>query len=149
MRLYRSLDSVVGGDEPARAWLSGPNEVRTACAKVGSWRWRFLTDSPVLTRIDPVGMTVFRVQVETRAVDLRKPPFDRDATAGAIVYRSVRDPEEGTRAALLTPAAFVRWQSEGDTRAWSLAVRSDGVSWRRGFGETFAFAAAHWRPPDA
>lgn len=25
VRLYRSLDSIVGGDEAARAWLAGPN----------------------------------------------------------------------------------------------------------------------------
>lgn len=149
----------------------GAEAVRTACAEVGYWRWRFLADAPQLARIDPVGMTAFRVQVETRAVDLRKPPFDRDAAvwthrrdyagtqafgrvaraaeAGAIVYRSVRDSEDGTCVALLTPAAFARRQPDADTQEWSLAVRTDGVSWQRGFGETFEFAAAGWLPPDA
>lgn len=149
----------------------GAEAVRTGCAEVGYWRWRFLTDSPDLPRIDPVGMTAFRVQVDSRAVDLRKSPFDRDAAiwthprdytgtqafgrvaraakAGAIVYRSVRDPKDGTCVALLTPAAFARRQPDGDTQEWSLTVRPDGVSWRRGFGETFEFASAGWQPPDA
>ncbi len=145
----------------------GAEEVRTGCAEVGYWRWRFLTDAPHLTRIDPVDMTAFRVHVDTRAVDLRRAPFDRDAAvwthrrdyggtqafgrvaraaqAGAIVYRSVRDPEDGTCAALLAPAAFAKRQPDRETQEWAITVRPDGVSWRRGVGETFEFAAAGWR----
>lgn len=141
----------------------GAEAVRTGCAEVGYWRWRFLIDAPALRRIDPVGMTAFRVRVDTRAVDLRKPPFDRDtavwthpgdyagtqafgrvareARAGAIAYRSVRDPHEGTCVALLTPDAFAKRQPDRDTQEWSLAVRTGGVSWRRSTGETFEFAA--------
>ena len=56
----------------------GADELRTACAELGYWRWRFLMESPALTAIDPRQQTVFRVAVAALAVDLREPPFDRD-----------------------------------------------------------------------
>mgnify|MGYP001275827799 CR=1 FL=1 len=55
----------------------GAEAVRTACAEVGYWRWRFLRDSPGLERIDPKPQTVFRAAVASPAIDLRKPPYLR------------------------------------------------------------------------
>ena len=145
----------------------GAGAVRTSCAEVGYWRWRFLVDAPALSRVDPVAMTAFRVQVATHVVDLRKAPFDRDAAVWAhkrdyagtqalarvaraagvesLRYRSVRDPGDGVCVALLTPAAFRRRVPDRETQEWWLAVRPDGVSWRRGETEAFDFSAADWR----
>ena len=34
------------------------DEVRTACAELGYWRWRHLLDTPALTRMPPASQTV-------------------------------------------------------------------------------------------
>jgi hypothetical protein len=54
----------------------GADEVRTACAELGYWRWRHLNESPALTAMPVKPQTVFRAQLATLAVDLRRPPFD-------------------------------------------------------------------------
>ena len=131
----------------------GAGSVRTACAELGYWRWRFLLDAPELERLEPVAHTAFRSQIDTRAVDLRHPPFDRDRDAwghpsdyrrcqnfaaqcrqtdlGAIVYASVRDPEPGWCIALLRASAFARPRPLTGNQTWWLAVNADEVVWRR------------------
>jgi hypothetical protein len=145
----------------------GAQTVRTACAELGYWRWRFLLDTEGLDEIGPVPHTAFIARLRTPAIDLRKRPFDadagawehrsdysrtqefgriaRDAGAGAIIYRSVRDPEPGWCVAVLTPAAFARPRPEPATQTWWLVVRSEGVNWRRLQGESLIHAADHWR----
>lgn len=145
----------------------GCEDLRTGCAEVGYWRWRFLTDAPALARVDPVAMTAFRVHVETQAVDLRRAPFARaaavwthptdyggtqafarvarEASAGAIAYRSVRDPADGTCVAVLDPGAFKKRVPDRETQEWWLAVRPDGIAWRRGQGEALEFDSAPWK----
>jgi len=142
----------------------GAEAVRTACAELGYWRWRFLTDAG-LDHLEPVAHTAFRTRVETTAVDLRKPPFSRDAglwmspdsyTAtqafgrvareadlGAIVYRSVRDPKPHWCAAVLTPAAFATRKPEAAKQSWWLAVTCSEAVWRRE-QESFTFPASLW-----
>lgn len=141
------------------------DEVRTACAELGYWRWRFLRDAVELERLEPVAHTAFRAELATAAVDLRTPPFAadaalwtdpadyratqafarvaRDAQLGAVVYRSVRDPEPAWCVAVLTPHAFATPNPESATRTWWLAVQQDAVVWRRA-SEAFIFAAAGW-----
>lgn len=143
----------------------GAQAVRTACAELGFWRWKFLCDAVDLARIDPVAHTAFRVAIATRAVDLRAPPFDasagtwthrsdysgtqafartaREAGQGAIVYASVRDPAPGWCVAVLTPEAFAARRPHAHTQTWWLSVDRARVRWQRD-GEAFAFEATGW-----
>jgi hypothetical protein len=139
----------------------GADAPRTACAELGYWRWRFLLDSPDLDSLDPAPQTVFQVSVGGLAVDLREPPFvrqrrrwtdpveyeacqrlasgARDRGIDLIRYESVRDPEHGGAAALLTPAAF-RSKVPRVEETWYLAVRRDRVRWSRSPGVGFEFS---------
>ncbi|WP_222948298.1 RES family NAD+ phosphorylase [Thauera sedimentorum] len=139
--------------------------VRTACAELAYWRWRFLIDAVDLERLEPVAHTAFRVRIATKAVDLRRPPFDRDAAAwtdpldyratqafaavarqagiGAIVYRSVRDPRPAWCVALLTPTGFAAPRPEPRRQTWWIAVQRDAVVCRRE-DEVLEFAAGDW-----
>lgn len=143
----------------------GAETIRTACAELGYWRWKFLRDAVDLERIEPVAHTAFRVEVATSSVDLRQAPFDRDAAVwrhrsdyaatqafariarqaelGAILYQSVRDPEAGWCLAVLTPAAFARPRPYPAMQTWWIAVRRDEVSWRRE-NQAMTFVAAEW-----
>lgn len=131
----------------------GAQQVRTACAELGYWRWRFLTDAVELERLGPVAHTAFRAAISTAAVDLRELPFEagsavwthpgdygptqdlaraaREGEVGAIVYRSVRDPHPSWCVAVLTPAAFARRRPQLPVQNWWLSVDRGGVIWRR------------------
>ena len=142
--------------------------IRTACAELGYWRWRHLTDSPGLAAMPTKPQTVFRVKVAAAAVDLRAPPFvanrarwtdpldygacqafartAREAGIEAIRYESVRDPEHGGCCALLTPDAFAA-RRHADPQTWWLSVLRDRVVWQRSgspSGESFEFLASGW-----
>src|SRR5581483_2203326 len=106
----------------------GAEALRTSCAEVGYWRWRFVADSHGLSRLDGVPHTIFQASACGPAVDLRAKPFRRDAKkwhnpnqygdcqgfarvareAGTRIlrYESVRDPEHGGCAAVLDCRAF-------------------------------------------
>ena len=108
----------------------GAEARRSACAELGYWRWRFLADSSGLASLGPSPQTLFLVRVKGRAVDLRRKPFSRqaarwrdpddysatqafaatarEAAVEIIRYESVRDPDKGGCAALLSPAAFAQ-----------------------------------------
>lgn len=139
----------------------GAQHVRTACAELGYWRWKFLRDAVDLSRIEPVAHTAFSVDIATPAIDLRVPPFDADAATwrhpadyapcqafaavareaglGGIVYRSVRDPRPAWCVAVLTPAAFAKHKPNAERQTWWLAVARDKVVWRRN-EQSFVFA---------
>jgi hypothetical protein len=143
----------------------GAQGVRTACAELGYWRWRFLRDAVDLTLLEPVAHTAFKVRLSTRVVDLREPPFAPDRHAwmhpsdyaatqsfaraareggvGAILYRSVRDPMPAWCVALLTPLGFASSTPDRVTQTWWLAVHQDGVVWRRE-RQSLIFSAAAW-----
>jgi hypothetical protein len=130
----------------------GADEIHTACAELGFWRWRFLMESPALAAIESHQHTVFRVTVATLTIDLRKPPFDRnqgnwtdpshyEATqalakisrevgVGAIRYQSVRDRERGGCGAVLRPDAFAENKPQ-ETQTWWLSVTRARVIWQR------------------
>jgi hypothetical protein len=130
----------------------GTDEIRTACAELGFWRWRFLMESPVLSVLDPRQQTVFRVAVATLVIDLRTAPFNREmeewtdpvryeatqafakvsreAGVGAIRYQSVRDPEQGGCGAVLKPDAFAE-NKPLETQTWWLSVTRARVIWKR------------------
>jgi hypothetical protein len=132
----------------------GAEEVRTAAAELGYWRWRFLKDAPDLSRLPPVAHTAFRASARTdAALDLRVPPLDRDAGAWtdpdsyaatqalaraareakveAIVYASVRDAERGMCVALLAPTAFAAKAPDAPTQTWWLSVQPEQAIWVR------------------
>lgn len=142
----------------------GAETIRTACAELGYWRWRFLCDSPALEAIDPQMQTVFRAAVAGPTLDLRAPPFDgdraqwvsasydatqrlatsaREAGIAIIRYESVRDPERGGCGAVLSARAFAEKQPLAREHWW-LAVSRERVVWKRDHGgqpTTFEFDA--------
>lgn len=131
----------------------GAESVRTACAELGYARWKFLKDAVDIDQLEPVAHTAFRVDVHTSSIDLRAAPFNKQASlwchptdysatqllarkaraanVGAIVYQSVRDPDAGWCAAVLSPVAFAAKKPHSLMQNWWLAVHQDEVIWRR------------------
>lgn len=147
----------------------GADEVRAACAELGYWQWRFLVESPQLTSIDWRPRFIFAAQVSTGMVDLRLSPFKRDrkiwmaknsyagtqdfaricrsAGVGGILYQSVRDPEAGCCAAILTPKAFKGPPDQTKGQNWLVYISRNEVVWRRDTPfqtEEFIFTPAYW-----
>jgi hypothetical protein len=138
-------------DDPG-VWY-GAEAVRTSCAELGYWRWRFVMDSHGLTRLDAVAHTVFQALARGKSVDLRKEPFVRDAGMwgnpgdyGAchglarvaraaetqiIRYASVRDPEHGGCGAVLDCRAFSGTGGVRQRQSWFLTVDRQRASWVR------------------
>jgi len=146
---------------PGGSRFRGPNdpgvfyaadEVRTACAELGYWRWRHLLDTPTLTSMPTRPQTVFRAKLDATTIDLRQRPFSRDrdtwtdasdyagcqrfgavarrAGVGAIRYESVRDPKHDGCCAVLAWSAFAR-PSPDEQQTWMLSVTRDRVVWQR------------------
>ena len=147
----------------------GADEIRTACAELGYWRWRHLADTPALEAMPTKPQTVFKVRIATATVDLREPPFvrdrphwtepkdysmcqrfartARDAAVGAIRYESVRDPKRGAACAVLSPAAFDP-PVPLEQQTWMLSVSRDRVVWQRTHAlqvDEHEFPARAWR----
>ena len=138
-------------DDPG-IWY-GAEAVRTSCAELGYWRWRFVMDSHGLTRLDGVAHTVFQAVARGKSVDLRKEPFVRDAgmwgnpddygachglarvaraaEAQIIRYASVRDPEHGGCGAVLDCRAFSGTGGVRQRQSWFLTVDRQRASWVR------------------
>jgi hypothetical protein len=130
----------------------GADQVRTACAELGYWRWRHLLDATALDAMPARPQTVFRTRIAAATVDLREPPFARDRAAwthpsdygdtqrfavvareadvGAIRYESVRDPQHGGCAAVIALSAFAR-PAPFDWQTWTLSVTRARVVWQR------------------
>jgi hypothetical protein len=131
----------------------GAEAVRTSCAELGYWRWRFVRASHGLTRLDGVTHTVFQAMACGNAVDLRREPFARDgqtwsnpesyagcqafartareAEVRIIRYASVRDPEHGGCGAVLDVGAFSGTGGVRQRQSWFLTVDGDRASWVR------------------
>ena len=147
----------------------GADEIRTACAELGYWRWRHLLDTPALAAIPTRAQTVFRASVAARTIDLREKPFVRDrvrwthrtdytacqalarvarsAGVSSIRYESVRDPERGGCAAVLDPTAFAK-PAPLERQTWLLSVSRTNIVWQRTDGlksATFEFPAVTWQ----
>jgi hypothetical protein len=130
----------------------GADEVRTACAELGYWRWRHLLDTPDIRAMPTRPQTVFRARLAATVVDLRAAPFAqhrrtwtdpddyagcqrmgvtaREAGVGAIRYESVRDPRKGGCCAVLAWQAFAR-RSPAEAQTWALTVTTTRVTWQR------------------
>lgn len=144
----------------------GAESIRTACAELGYWRWRFLEDSEGLRQLGPAPQTLFESRARSLAVDLESRPFSRDerrwtdpvdytetqrfavaaraAKIGMILYRSVRDDRPGRCGAVLAPSAFEPRHPVSPTQTWLLTVKADFVYWQRD-RESFAFDMRRWR----
>lgn len=131
----------------------GAEAVRTSCAELGYWRWRFVRDSQGLTRLDGVPHTLFQAVARGKAVDLRVKPFVRDETAWSnpddcgpcqalartartaeiqiIRYASARDPDHGGCGAVLDCRAFSGTGGVRQRQSWFLTVDSHRASWVR------------------
>jgi len=128
----------------------GADEIRTACAEVGYWRWRFLRASPQLSALPVRAQTLFRAAAAGRTIDLRLPPLDaararftspadysatqsyarraRQAGVEILRYESVRDPQHAGAAVLFTPAAFSA-VAPLELQTWLLDVQATRVTW--------------------
>lgn len=138
-------------DDPG-VWY-GAEAVRTSCAELGYWRWRFVRESHGLNRLDAVPHTVFQVMARGTCVDLRTEPFVRDermwadpddysacqglarvarkAETQVIRYTSVRDPEPGCCGAVLDCRVFSGTGGVRQRQSWFLTVDSHCASWVR------------------
>ena len=144
----------------------GAESIRTACAELGYWRWRFLEDSEGLKQLGPAPQTLFESRARALAVDLEARPFSRDARRwtdpvdysptqrfavaaragkiGMILYRSVRDTQLGRCGAVLTPSAFEPRHPVSPTQTWFLTVKADFAYWQRD-RESYSFDMRCWR----
>jgi hypothetical protein len=152
-------------DDPG-VWY-GAEEVRTSCAELGYWRWRFVRDSHGLARLDGVPHTVFQALAGGKSVDLRRQPFARDKQVWSnpedyggcqvlarsareaemliIRYASVRDPERGGCGAVLDSSAFSGTGGVRQRQSWFLTVDGQRASWVRSgtrTGATYEFLFA-------
>lgn len=147
----------------------GADGIRTACAELGYWRWRFLMDSPELARIPPAPQTLFRVGLFGLTTDLRLGALARrraewtdpvnysacqTVAEGArrsgiavIRYESVRDPQGGGAAAVLDPGAFINPRPLS-LETWYLGITRQRVWWCRerfrGDELEFEFEMTRW-----
>jgi hypothetical protein len=144
----------------------GAETVRTACAELGYWRWRFLKDSAGLKELGPAPQTLFEVGVKTMAVDLERAPFSKDAAqwkhpsdysatqefgevaraagVGLIRYASVRDFLPGRCGAVLTHAAFSSKRPVSPQQTWFLTVTKDFAAFHRD-RDVLDFDMRRWR----
>ncbi|NTW47228.1 MAG: RES family NAD+ phosphorylase, partial [Chlorobaculum sp.] len=65
------------GEADPGVWY-GAERMTTAAAEMSYWRWRFMQDAG-FERLPSTQYSAFSVPVAGAMVDLRRPPFDRDA----------------------------------------------------------------------
>jgi hypothetical protein len=144
-------------------WYGG-DVLRTSLAEKSYWRLRFLLDSPGTPDLKPVPHTAFQATVRGKTIDLRVEPFSaqrkqwtqrtnyqatqalassaREAGIQIIRYESVRDPEHGGCAAVLTPDVFVKPRPKAQETWFIAASRAQVICARDGRdGQTWEFAA--------
>ena len=125
-------------------------EISTAIAEMAFYRLLFFAESPATPLpSNPAEYTAFAVPIDSgKILDLTASPFDRDrvawedrldyaacqsfaevarsAGAEAIVYRSVRDPQEGPNIAVLTASAFAATEPS-ERQTWRIRLSRAGV----------------------
>jgi len=138
----------------------GAEALRTSCAELGYWRWRFVTASRGLERLDGVPHTIFQAFARGTGIDLRKAPFVRDRALWTdpddytscqtlaraaraehidiVRYESVRDPEHGGCGAVLDARAFAG-VTPRQRQSWFLSVDRRRASWVRSSSRTEAY----------
>jgi hypothetical protein len=151
--------------DEAGVWY-GASGVRTCCAEVAYWRWRFVTDSDGLRDAAVhTQHTLFPATARGVAIDLDAPPWNalaaqwtadrdyaacqalaeaaRDHAVEWIRYRSVRDPA-GHCGAVLTAAALCE-PDLARQQTWHCRTTRARVSLVREFAEGFEFEASAWQ----
>jgi hypothetical protein len=148
------------------AWY-GADELRTASAETGYWRWRFLIDSDGLaSQALHTTHSFFRAQVRGRCLDLTRSPWNaardswrqsreygachelaaaaRNQRVAWIRYHSARV-EAGTCGAVFEAAALTLSRTS-PMQTWVCRSTRAGVRLQRSgaAGESFEFDAASW-----
>lgn len=142
----------------------GAEELRTACAEVAYWKWRFLMDSEALARSAlQTEHTFFRAKARGRCADLTAAPWKAAARAWMhpsdfgecqalaeaarrhavawIRYAAVR--AEGHCGAVLTPDALSLAEPFAQ-QTWACKTSAAGAWLQRAGGERYDFPAANW-----
>lgn len=147
-------------------------KIETAVAEMAFYHALFYAESPAAQRpTSPIEMTGFSVRAEgRRALDLTRPPFDRDrelwqnasnyapcqdfadrARAAAIElirYRSVRCPRGGTNLAILAIGAIVD-KTPVQRQTWHIFLRDKTVqAWAENPKIGFQFDISVWADMD-
>ncbi|HEY5899758.1 MAG TPA: RES family NAD+ phosphorylase [Burkholderiales bacterium] len=144
----------------------GAEELKTACAEVGYWKWRFLVDSDALRDSAlHTEHTFFQARVRGRCADLVAAPWKaatrawtqntdysqtqafgaeaREHGLGWIRYSSVRV-ADGLCAAVLGPEAL-SLADPFEQQTWACKTTASGAWLQRAGGGRFDFPADGWR----
>jgi hypothetical protein len=145
----------------------GAEELKTACAEVAYWKWRFLMDSDALAdRALHTEHTFFEAKVRGRCADLTAYPWKsashawrhktdysachdladeaRKRALAWVRYAALRVPE-GIGGAVLRPDSLSLADPLGQ-QTWACKTNAAGAYLQRpGLGERFEFSAAQWR----
>lgn len=100
----------------------GAATLRTACAEVAYWRWRFLMDSAALVQQAlHTEHTFFEAQVHGRAIDLVGPPWSscRPAWTHPSDYSATQSVADAARG---HQVQWIRYESVRDTEGHCAAV---------------------------
>ena len=142
----------------------GAEELRTACAEVAYWKWRFLMESEALAGSAlQTEHTFFRAKARGRCADLTAAPWKAAARAWMhpsdfgecqalaeaarrhgvawIRYAAVR--AEGRCGAVLTPDALALAEPFAQ-QTWACKTSAAGAWLQRAGGERYDFPAANW-----
>ena len=151
------------GEADSGVWY-GAERMTTAAAEMSYWRWRFMQDAG-FERLPPTQYSAFSVPVAGEMVDLRRPPFDRDAQfwmhptnyaatqafarvarevpLDAIIWQSVRDPEPHYGMAVLSPSAFDS-KTPKTLETWTLTILPQEAVWHSHGEDAFSFTTTAW-----
>ena len=145
----------------------GAEDLRTACAEVAYWRWRFLTDSDALAgQALHTQHSFFKASARGRCADLTAAPWKASARAWTrkadysacqeladearrrdlawIRYTAVRT-SDGFGGAVLRPDALTLSAGRAQ-QTWACKTTAAGAYLQRaGMEERFEFPAAQWR----
>lgn len=151
------------GEGDPGVWY-GAERMTTAAAEMSYWRWRFMQDAG-FERLPSTQYSAFSVPVAGAMVDLRRPPFDRDAlfwmhstdyaatqafarvareaSLAAVIWQSVRDPEPHCCIAILMPIAFQSKTPE-NLQTWTLTMLPKEAAWHSQGESAFSFVTKAW-----
>jgi hypothetical protein len=143
----------------------GAEELRTACAEVAYWKWRFLMDSEALAKgALQTEHTFFKARARGRCADLTVAPWTAAAAAwthrsdfrecqalaeaargrdlGWIRYAAAR--ASGFCGAVLKPQALALVEPFAQ-QTWACKTSAAGAWMQRAGGERYDFPAADWK----
>ncbi len=143
----------------------GAEELRTACAEVAHWKWRFLLDSEALAKTAlQTEHTFFKARARGRCIDLTAAPWKAAARAwthrtdfaecqaladaargrglGWIRYAAVR--AAGTCGAVLRPDALSLVEPF-EQQTWACKTAAAGAWMQRAGGERYDFPSSDWK----